>query len=82
MASVVKLAEWRARPTVDALRALLAKAERGEISGLLYVAKEGRRPQRVGLTGEFRDDPIQALAITERVRHMINGLVDDHHAKS
>lgn len=59
------------------LRALLVKAERGEISGLLYVAKEGRAgSQRIGLTGDYRDDPIQALAVTERVRHVVNSLID------
>jgi len=77
MTPVTTLAEWKAKPTVDVLRALLEKAERGEISGLLYVTKEGRRrPQRIGLTGDYRDDPIQALAVTERVRHVVNGMID------
>jgi hypothetical protein len=61
---------------VDVLRALLEKAERGEISALLYVAKEGREPQRIGMTGDYREDPIQVLAVNERIRHVVNDLLD------
>ena len=76
MTSVTKMTAWKSKPTVDVLRALLAKAERGEISGLLYVCKEGRRPQTIGLTGDYRDDPVQVLAVNERVRHVVNRMID------
>lgn len=76
MTSVTKMTAWKSKPTVDVLKALLAKAERGEISGLLYVCKEGRRPQTIGLTGDYRDDPVQVLAVNERVRHVINRMID------
>lgn len=61
---------------MDVLKALLAKAERGEISGFLYVTKEGRRPQQIGMTGDYRDNPVQVLAVNERIRHVVNRLVD------
>ncbi len=59
------------------LRALLRKAERGEISGLVFACKERGRVQGVGVTGEYRDDPIQVLGVNERIRHLVNGLLDD-----
>lgn len=74
--SVTRIAEWKARGTVEVLRALLEKAEDGRISGIVFACKEGNQHQGIGLTGDYRDDPVQVLAVNERIRHVVNRLID------
>lgn len=76
--AVTHIAEWKARSTVEVLRALLAKAERGKISGFVFACKEDNRHQGIGMTGDYRDDPLQALAVNERIRHVVNAMIDAH----
>jgi len=74
--SVTSIAEWKARSTIEVLRALLAKAERGRISGFVFACKEDDHHQGIGLTGDYRDDPVQVLAVNERIRHVVNNMID------
>jgi hypothetical protein len=74
--SVTHIAEWKAKSTVEVLRALLAKAERGKISGFVFACKEDNRHQGIGMTGDYRDDPLQVLAVNERIRHVVNEMID------
>lgn len=76
MSTVTSIAEWKSKNTVEVLRALLEKAERGKISGFVFACKEDNRHQGIGLTGDYRDDPVQVLAVNERIRHVVNGLID------
>lgn len=58
MSNVTHMAAHRHRETIGALRHLLARAERGEIGGLNFVAQDARTGENLtGYTGSFRTDP-------------------------
>lgn len=77
MAKVTTIAEWRNRETVAVIRELLAKAEAGEVLGLAFAVNNGEMSHGIGLTGVYREDPIQTLAIAARITHVVNCLIDE-----
>jgi hypothetical protein len=51
-------------------------AESGEMTGLAFACKLGERHHGMGLAGDYRDDPVQVLAVTARIIHRVNQILD------
>jgi hypothetical protein len=51
---LINLEQYRRKEVVDALKALLAAAETGDIQGIVYVAKVGPGDHRAGTVGVYR----------------------------
>jgi hypothetical protein len=67
---LVNLAEFRAREVAAVLRDLAQLAETGQAHGLAFVVKVGRG-HRLGLAGDYRRHPDQALAAAARLKEML-----------
>lgn len=76
MGTVTTIFEYRARETIACLEQLLQEARRGEISGFAFACKRGDHDHGIGLTGNYRDDPLPVLAVTSRIDHVVNDLID------
>ncbi len=75
--AVTSIVEYRNKETVAVLEELLDQARRGEITGFAFACKIGAQNHGIGLTGDYREDPIAALAVTARIAHVLNGLYDN-----
>jgi hypothetical protein len=75
--AVTSIVEYRNKETVAVLEELLDQARRGEITGLAFACKVGDKNHGIGLTGDYRDDPISTLAVVSRIAHVLNGLYDN-----
>jgi hypothetical protein len=70
---LIDLERHRRKDIVEALKALLAAAEAGEINGLAYVVKLGPDDHRAGTAGVYRRNPEKALQATFALeRHLCN----------
>lgn len=74
--SVTSIIEFRNKETISVLEELLAQARAGDISGFAFACKYGGNRHGIGLTGDYRKDPIEALAVTARIAHVLNTLYD------
>lgn len=76
MPTVVKLrlVDPRNEETIRALRALLARAERGELTGIAVCYHTRGQGEQVAFTGKYRERPSDALAAGMRMSHKINML--------
>ena len=61
--------------TVLALREILERAERGQVRGLVFAIKLPGRRHRIGFTGSYFDDPIDALGTVTRIEYKLNQLI-------
>jgi hypothetical protein len=64
---------------VAALRELLSRAERGALRGFAYVAKTGPKRHRVGFTGDYWDEPGEAILAGGRMQYKANQLMSALH---
>lgn len=70
---LINLEQYRKKEVVDALKALLAAAEEGEIQGLAYIVRVGAEDHRAGTAGIYRRNPEKALQATFALeRHLCN----------
>lgn len=74
--NVVRIQDFKARDTVDALEELLASARSGRISGLAFAIKYDGKEHAFGLTGDYLERPMDAAAMVIRVQHRLNQLID------
>lgn len=78
--AVTSIIEYRNKETVAVLEQLLEQARKGEISGFAFACKLGGKDHGIGITGDYRADPIATLAIAGRISHVLNELYD-HRAR-
>jgi hypothetical protein len=70
--NLVSLAEYKNREVVAVLRELTQLAESGHAHGIAFVVKVGRRGgHRMGLAGDYRRYPNEALSATVRLKEML-----------
>ena len=74
MSDVVQLATARHRETLAALRDLLARAEKGQIAGLMFAIKTSPKRHQIGFTGDYSNDPGEALGCASRMQYKANQL--------
>lgn len=70
--SITQILEYRSRDTAEALAELLHRAQKGQIRGLVFAYKSGPRRHRIGITGEYWEDPAQALGCAVRLSYRLN----------
>lgn len=73
--NITRIEEYMARDTVTALRQLLDRAEKAQLKGFAFAFTTGTKRHRYGLTGDYRDDPAQALAVVTRMEYKVNQLM-------
>lgn len=75
MSKVESLADHRNRSMITALRDLLVRAEKGTLKGFAFAAKTGPKRHCIGFTGDYWDDPSQAIAAGGRMQYKANQLM-------
>lgn len=70
---LIDLEKRRKEEVVAEIRCLLAAAEQGRISGLLYVYDGPSLGPRIGAAGEYRRNPKKALQATFMMEASICG---------
>lgn len=60
---VTKLHTYIQQDTIEVCKAIIAKAERGEITGMIFALREGPYDHGIGATGFYRDDPLTAKSV-------------------
>lgn len=61
---LIDLERHRAKDVVDALKALLAAAEAGNVKGIAYIIEVSPDDHRAGTAGVYRRHPEKALQAT------------------
>ena len=74
-ATVIDMAAFKNRDTVAALTELLQRALQGQLLGLAFIYKTRRKRHGIGLTGDYCDDPSEALAGASRMLYKANQLM-------
>lgn len=72
----MEIIEWKTNETVEVLEELLKLAKDGEITGLMFSYKLLGHRGGIGLTGEYRKDPISVLQPAARLSHILNRMFD------
>ncbi len=68
---VVELRRYRNQKVVAVVKELLTLAEDGDLRGLSFVVKLGARDHRVGVVGEYRQHPEEALLAALRMKQKL-----------
>lgn len=76
MAKVTEIREYQARSIRASLEQLLELVDSGKITGFAFACKFSDRHHGIGLAGDYREDPAQVLAVTARINHRINQIMD------
>lgn len=76
MATVTSISEYRARTIRATLEDLIRLNDSGEMTGLAFACKIGDDHHGIGLAGDYLTDPVQVLAVTARITHRVNLLLD------
>jgi len=73
--SITEILEYKNRNTIEALTDILHRAHLGRINGLVFIYKSGPKRHRVGITGDYWEDPAQALGAAVRLSYRLNQYV-------
>jgi len=76
MAKVTEIREYRAKNIRATLEEMIRLVDSGEMTGLAFACKIGDSHHGIGLAGDYRDDPAQVLAVTARIKYLINQMLD------
>lgn len=76
MAKVTAIREYRTRSIRATLEELIRLVDTGEMTGLAFACKIGDSHHGIGLAGDYQDDPAQVLAVTARIKYLINRILD------
>ena len=74
--TLLKISEYKTKDTGAVLRELTAQWEAGELTALAFACKIGDRHHGIGITDDYRRDPLSALGVSVRIQHVINQLID------
>lgn len=74
--AVTRISEYRSSDTVTALEELLVLAKQGTLTGMVFACKYDHWHHGVGVTGDYRRDPIPALGVAGRLFRMLNRFAD------
>lgn len=73
--NVTRIEDHKSKDIIAALRDLLRRAEQNQLRGFVFAIKTGPKRHRIGLAGEYLDDPAQALGIVTRMEYKCNQLI-------
>ena len=63
--------------TIEVLEDLLAAARRGKISGLAWACRFGPNNHAIGVTGHYKRNPLETMAVLARAKHRLHQRIDD-----
>ena len=81
--NVTRIEDHQARDIEDAVRDMVGRLGKHQMRGLGFCMKVGPYRHIVGFTGDYLNDPFQALACCTRMEYKANQLLsvlDDDHA--
>lgn len=55
--NVVRLEEYRQKDLIASLESMLESVRRGEVTGIVYIARMRNSEQHAGAVGSYVDDP-------------------------
>lgn len=73
--NVTRISDYQNRDTVSALKDMLARAQAGKLRGVAFAVKTGAKRHLMGMTGEYWDDPHEALSVATRMEYKINQVI-------
>lgn len=73
--NVTRISDYQHRDMILALNDLLAQARAGRLRAFMFATKTGTRRHSIGLTGEYWDDPTDALGVVTRMEYKVNQLI-------
>ena len=71
---VLRLADYKSQDTIKVLRAILARAERGDVIALAMCFKSKNGAEDVAFTGTYRRRKGDALGASLQITQMVNEL--------
>lgn len=74
--NITDIKERNSRDTVATLEDLMRRARLGQISGMAFAIKTGARSHRIGFTGHYLDDPLEALGCVTRMGYRLNQMAE------
>ena len=80
--TVTRIDEWQGRETGEVLHELLALHKQGKLTGFAFACKIGPRHHGIGLTDDYRRDPAAVLAVSARITHVLNTLIDHREGRN
>jgi hypothetical protein len=73
--NVTRISDYRHRDMTLAINDLLALAKAGRLRAFMFAIKTSSRRHAIGLTGEYWDDPTDALGVATRMEYKVNQLI-------
>ena len=61
--NVTRLHKYINQDTIEVCKAIIAKAERGEVTGMIFAIREGPTDHGIGATGFYRNDPLSGKLV-------------------
>ncbi len=75
MPNVTRIDEHQTREVIAALRDLLDRAESGRLRSFMFSVKTGPKRHRIGFTGDYWNDPVEALGCVTRMEYKLNQVI-------
>lgn len=73
--NITKIEDHLSVEIVAALQDLLARAEAGRLRGFAFMVKTGPKRHRIGFSGDYWHDPLEALGVITRMEYKANQLI-------
>lgn len=75
MPNVTRIDDAEERAITAVLQDLLRRHENGQIKGIAFAIKTSARRHRIGLAGQYWDDPTVALGVVTRMEYKLNQII-------
>lgn len=73
--NITKIEEYKNLDTVQTLRDLLDRAERGRLRAFAFSFKSGPYRHRFGFTGDYVNNPVEVLGCVTRMEYKVNQMI-------
>jgi hypothetical protein len=60
---IIRLNKYINIDTIEVCEAIIAKAKRGEITGMIFAIQEGLNDHGIGATGAYRENPLNGKLV-------------------
>jgi hypothetical protein len=72
--NAITIVEYQNKDTIAVCREIIEKAERGEVTGMLFALRLTDFEHGIGATGTYRDDPVSGLTAAGRLLNILSKL--------
>lgn len=77
---VVRMDEYKNREILSVLDHLASQARKGEIRGLAFCARNRNGGEEIGVSGDYRTDPAQAVNVACKMSWRLTKMQDEQEA--